>query len=694
MASKYSAVITNLGASLIESAFNSGTTVDISKMALGDSSGSYVAPDPSFTGLVSEFGRVDVNDGAIEGHLIHVYVYVSSEYDGKTVREFGLFDTSGNMIVYASHPDSLISDDGTGEMARLEIECIIDIESSEVVNLIVNPIYPSATTTESGITRLNSSTTSDSETEAATPKAVKIAKTAADNAQSTADDAIPQVGGSTITNQDWDTITSPGAYAVSGASGNEKPPAYNYGTLFVLNTKTTIVQIYYSDQAFQMLSRAKWSSNNWGSWEHVGGASQSPNSALNLNTNNLNSLDGSASYTTAQFGFFYQDKTANATTERNYPEQEAGMLIISKSAMIGGSGCIQTYITRSNNIYTRSKYSSWSDWVKVYSTKNKPTPDDIGALKGQTVVASWANDGSWIKIASAYLPSNSSVAKIDIYGGAGFNELMNQQSSKHQIIVRAGNSQGTGNCRLYTQALDTCPFDAIGFVHTGSSQFDIYGKSRSNYSKDLLVEYAATHTITPKNEVLSEIPLGLYEGDVVIDYNSYNPPTIEDIAGLDHLGKTAIGTSVMAVDFESESYQEYYDYGDDDFNLVSFDPSKYETQIYYDGYYLVDVLTMRGAIVGTAVAGINVTVKVNDVEYMHGFVSTEDATGRNPIQMRRVIKLLSGDKVRVYSDQDAQWLDGGSIEFQYLRPLAATKKTKDNPKLTIEKQPKLTDLRG
>ncbi len=156
-------------------------------------------------------------------------------------------------------------------------------------------------------------------------------------------------------------------------------------------------------------------------------------------------------------------------------------------------------------------------------------------------------------------------------------------------------------------------------------------------------------------------------------YSDANPPKVDEISGLEHIGKTAVGVSVQANDVAGESYQEFYDYGGDFFDLVSFDPSQYETHIYEPGYYLVDVIVMRGAIVGTPTGGINTTLKVNEVQYSNGFVSKDDATKRNPIQMKVVLKLNKGDKVRVYSDQDAKWQAGGSITFQYLRPLDATK---------------------
>ncbi|TNZ95086.1 hypothetical protein CGK40_16645 [Vibrio parahaemolyticus] len=756
MAETYSAVVTNLGTSLIEDAYNNSSIVNITQMAIGDSNGAYVEPNPAFTSLVNELGREDIHESSTVGHLIHVYVYVTSKFAGETIREFGLYDDANNLVVYAAYPESLVPDAASGEYIQLEIECIVDLENAEVVNIVVNPIYPHATELEAGIakivseadvdndeedskfltikkllkraattvkagvarfstsaeaingtdvtTMLNPSTglallksrissaldgtrtdysASESALNQVNTKAVN-AQSTADSAQETADAAIPQVGGSTITNQDWNTLTSPGAYAVSSASGNNRPSAYNYGTLFVLNTKATIVQLYHTDTAGQILMRTKYSTNVWGEWVHIGGVSQSPNSAMRLGDSNLNTFDGSASYTTAQFGFFYQDVSAKATAESNYPEQEPGTLIVTKSAMTGGAGCVQTYITRSNNIYTRSKYVAWSEWVKVYSTKNKPTPDDVGALTGQTVVSSFKNPGSWLKIATAYLPSSSSVAKIEVYGGNGFNSGLDYQSTRHQIIVRAGNTQGTGNCRLYTESSRGCPFDGVGFVHTGGSQFDIYAKSKTAYGVNVLVEYASTHGITPKNEAATETPTNLYEGDVVEDYNSFNPPTLANI-GIEHIGKSVVGNEAdeESIDIAGTSYYltKYVTSYDPNSLIINSTATTGIAEIKHDGYYLLRYTVNRLR------PSDGATIQNGYIEINGDFVAQNKAVSNNYATAAIVTEyygaLLAGDLIR-YLTQGSSLAEGGSFSIEYKRPLSEAEKLLVKPQRAIE----------
>lgn len=152
--SKYFNVVTDLGLSLIEDAYNNGTKVNITQMALGDSGGSYVEPDSSMTALTGEFGREDIHESNHADYLIYVYVYVSADHAGNTVREFGLYDDLGNLIVYGAYPESLIPDAASSDYIQLEIEVRVDLVNAESVIVTVNPLYPQATETEAGIAKI------------------------------------------------------------------------------------------------------------------------------------------------------------------------------------------------------------------------------------------------------------------------------------------------------------------------------------------------------------------------------------------------------------------------------------------------------------------------------------------------------------------------------------------------------------
>lgn len=84
-------------------------------------------------------------------------------------------------------------------------------------------------------------------------------------------------------------------------------------------------------------------------------------------------------------GIYFQSANANTSAALNYPENQAGSLVVLKSA-----GITQRYfIYNSSRVYTRSLYlwngqGGWTRWAKEYNTENKPTPADVGTYsKGE-----------------------------------------------------------------------------------------------------------------------------------------------------------------------------------------------------------------------------------------------------------------------------------------------------------------------
>ncbi|MCX9004543.1 hypothetical protein NLN86_23280 [Citrobacter portucalensis] len=77
-------------------------------------------------------------------------------------------------------------------------------------------------------------------------------------------------------------------------------------------------------------------------------------------------------------GLYAQDMNANTSAALNYPENNAGSLMVLRSA-----GVTQVYrVYNSSRIWSRSKYSTgpWTAWAREYNTQNKPGAVEIGAL--------------------------------------------------------------------------------------------------------------------------------------------------------------------------------------------------------------------------------------------------------------------------------------------------------------------------
>ncbi|EGQ8591114.1 phage tail protein [Vibrio cholerae] len=148
------AVVTDIGMAKLEAAYLAGEKVVISEMALGDSNLVYVKPNSSFTELVNEFGRQAINDGNTTESWINALVYVdSTQFANKSVLEFGLYDSDGDLIVYSSYTPSLVPDIGPNYI-QLEIECSVNLYNASAVTLEVTPIYPQATEFEMGIAKV------------------------------------------------------------------------------------------------------------------------------------------------------------------------------------------------------------------------------------------------------------------------------------------------------------------------------------------------------------------------------------------------------------------------------------------------------------------------------------------------------------------------------------------------------------
>ncbi|WP_431786133.1 phage tail protein [Vibrio harveyi] len=596
---QYYLVVTDIGKTLIDEAYNNSTKVNIIEMALGDSSGSYVKPDSSFTQLVSEFGREDIHDdlGGIDG-LIHVISKVTAKNAGQTVREFGLYDDLGNMIAYGAYPESLVPEVDSAEFIQLEIEAMVYLDNASAVTISVNPIYQYASEDEAGIIKIikEPEVLEEDESKADDSKVLTLLKILKRKATETL------IGLSRFSTKDE---------AVAGTS-----------TSTTLSPKTGL------DLIKSTISSALDSTSEDYSLSLLGGKTlKDLIDSTNLSLTNL----------------------INKKYDKTGGQLNGGMQI--KNASSPESG------------------------IKLQSSKGEAwifTGDD-GVVIGHVVEGAWKG---FLRISESFTHETKSGAYeifselrppkvIELDDRVGW--FGNQRKSLKTIELTFNNL----DMPAYVQSFTADATSALGYPIEEAGTLDVSVSAGGR--KILLYTSFSTKRIFIGSVIQSSPDSLPSDWDEI--YSSVNPPTIDDI-GLGHIGKAAVGVSVQANDVAGESYQEFYDYATDHFDLVSFDPSKYETHIYESGYYLVDVIVMRSEAVTTAVAGINVTVKVNDIEHMHGFVGKSSATKRNSIQMKDVIRLNEGDRVRVYSDQDATWLDGGSITFQYLRPITTSKSNK------------------
>lgn len=78
-------------------------------------------------------------------------------------------------------------------------------------------------------------------------------------------------------------------------------------------------------------------------------------------------------------GFYYQNLSANATKERNYPINKAGCLLVQRTGTWSSpKSCVQTYTTYDNGQrwirwIARGDTGTWSQWYELYHSGSSPT---------------------------------------------------------------------------------------------------------------------------------------------------------------------------------------------------------------------------------------------------------------------------------------------------------------------------------
>ncbi|AXD19649.1 TPA: tail fiber protein [Salmonella enterica subsp. enterica serovar Concord] len=210
---KFKTVLTDTGAKkLAQVAAPDGKPVRLTHMAVGDGGGTLPTPDSKQTRLVHEVWRHTVNrvilDATHQNRIIAELV-IPPETGGFWIREIGVFDEHGDLIAVGNTAESYKPAVAEGSGRTQTFRTILTVSSTATVALTVDNTmvmatvdyvddklkeheqsrrHPDASLTAKGFVQLSSATNSVSETQAATPKAVKAAYDLA-NGKYTAQDA-------------------------------------------------------------------------------------------------------------------------------------------------------------------------------------------------------------------------------------------------------------------------------------------------------------------------------------------------------------------------------------------------------------------------------------------------------------------------------------------------------------------------
>ncbi|TDN51018.1 tail fiber-like repeat protein [Buttiauxella sp. JUb87] len=197
---KFKTIITTAGAAKIAAVLaGTGSIVldNTAKMAVGDGSGTLPTPNPAQTKLVNEVHRASINKASIDASdpkNIIAELVIPPETGGFWLREMALYDAAGTLLAVGNMAETYKPSLSEGAGRKMVIRMVIAVSEVSAVTITMDTStvmatqdyvdteidkhaksrnHPDATLTAKGFTQLNSATDSASETQAATPKAVK-----------------------------------------------------------------------------------------------------------------------------------------------------------------------------------------------------------------------------------------------------------------------------------------------------------------------------------------------------------------------------------------------------------------------------------------------------------------------------------------------------------------------------------------
>ncbi|EFH8869270.1 phage tail protein [Escherichia coli] len=623
---KFKTVITDTGAKkLAQAAAPDGKPVRLTHMAVGDGGGTLPTPDSKQTRLVHEVWRHTVNrvilDATHQNRIIAELV-IPPETGGFWIREIGVFDEHGDLIAVGNTAESYKPAVAEGSGRAQTFRTILTVSSTATVALTVDNTmvmatvdyvddklkeheqsrrHPDASLTAKGFVQLSSATNSVSETQAATPKAVKAAYDLA-NEKYTAQDATTARKGivqlSSATNSDSETLAATpkavkaaydlanGKYTAQDATTaqkglvqlssatnstsetlaatlkavkavmdetNKKAPLNSpalTGTPTTPTARQGTNNTQIASTAFVMAAIAALVDSSPDALNTLNELAAALGNDPNFATTMTNALAGKqpkdatltalAGLTTAadKFPYFTGNDVASLATLT-----KVGRDILAKStvaAVIEYLGLQETVNQASGALQKNQNGADIPD--KKLFLRN------IGTTNSTTM--SFSGGTGWFRLATVTMPQASSVVYISLIGGAGYNVNSPMQAGISELVLRAGN----GNPKGLTGALwrrTSVGFTNFAWVNTSGDTYDVYVEI-GNYATGVNIQWDYTSnasvTIHTSPTYTANKPTGLTDGTVYVIYSSHIKPTAADVEALSLSGgqlngALGIGTS-------------------------------------------------------------------------------------------------------------------------------------------------------
>ena len=148
MATKYYAVLTNVGAAKLANATALGAQVEITQMAVGDGNGVLPTPNQAQTARVHELRRKPLNSLSIDPNNANQIIaeqVIPEDEGGWWIREIGLFDKDGDMIAVANCAETYKPQLQEGSGRVQVVRMILIVSSTAAVTLKIDPSVVLAT---------------------------------------------------------------------------------------------------------------------------------------------------------------------------------------------------------------------------------------------------------------------------------------------------------------------------------------------------------------------------------------------------------------------------------------------------------------------------------------------------------------------------------------------------------------------
>ncbi|EEC0646829.1 phage tail protein [Salmonella enterica subsp. enterica] len=426
MSTKFKTVITTAGAAKLAAAtMPGGKKINLNVMAVGDGGGKLPVPDAGQTQLVNEVWRHTLNkisqDNRYSNYIVAELV-IPPEVGGFWMRELGLYDDEGTLIAVANMAESYKPELAEGSGRAQTCRMVIIVSSVESVELSIDSTmvmatqdyvddrlaeheksrrHPDATLKEKGFTQLSNATDSESETLAATPKAVKTAYDLA-NAKYTAQDATTTRKGIVQLSNATDSVSetlaaTPKAVKVAYDLANAKYTAQDATTarkgIIQLSNATDSTSETLAATPKAVKAAMDNANGRVPSDRKVNGHPLSGDITLwasdvkAISADAIGQITDNGTMASANTPGWWRVAVSNSDTVADFPTYPDGSKLYSYGYMFVekiGEVWFQHYYA---HMGANAKRQDWGtepntsrQWVIDYNTVNKPSASDVGAL--------------------------------------------------------------------------------------------------------------------------------------------------------------------------------------------------------------------------------------------------------------------------------------------------------------------------